>query len=132
MDEQTRKRIEAVRSEIAKSDLEPEHKDNLQRHLDHAERCANGTPDKIQALSEAFADKLIRDVRHEVRAVETTQKIINQAIIEHTSLCSIKRRPGLLGFIDRLYDQYPIIAIGLMFYFIQSGKVELLIKALGL
>jgi hypothetical protein len=96
MDEITKNRIDAVRSEVAKSDLEPETKDALQARLDHAHRCSNGTPDKIKAISEATADGIIFDVRQVVRQDERVRTVVSdtvtEAITKHLQDCPLRNQ----------------------------------------
>jgi hypothetical protein len=99
MDEITKNRIDAVRSEVAKSDLEPETKDALQARLDHAHRCSNGTPDKIKAISEATADGIIFDVRQVVRQDERVRTVVSEtvteAITKHLQDCPLRTQREL-------------------------------------
>ncbi len=148
MDEQIRKRIEAVRREISGCALNPEHKDNLQVHLDRAERCANGTPDKIGAIGEAVAEMIIRDVRHDVRTedmiVQRVAKVVESAIGKHSRACRntrrqllvprALRRSGPLGWLLELvfyaWQQSPLITIALLIYLHYSGALASLGKIL--
>ena len=99
MDEVVKNRIDAVRSEVAKSDLEPETKDALQARLDHAHRCSNGTPDKIKAISEATADGIIFDVRQVVRQDERIKAVVSDtvtdAITKHLQDCPLRSQKEL-------------------------------------
>lgn len=76
-------RINAIRGEVAKSALEPEHKDALQARLDHAATCSNGTPDKLAAIAQAVADGIAHEVRTEIRAPGRIRRIVEEAIEEH-------------------------------------------------
>ena len=99
MDEVVKNRIDAVRSEVAKSDLEPETKDALQARLDHAHRCSNGTPDKIKAISEATADGIIFEVRQVVRQEDRIKTVVSDtvtdAITKHLQDCPLRSQRDL-------------------------------------
>lgn len=160
MDEQTRERILAVRTEVACSDLPPEHKENLQRQLDHACKCVNNTDDKLDALCNAFADKAVRDVRHEVEADKRIRKVAKEEahhmVTEQSALCKANMeqqtevckdiiakqfvictgnvkpvRPGLQGLADRLLDQYPTLTAFIMYALWQGGVLTKVITFMG-
>ena len=133
MDEVVKNRIDAVRSEVAKSDLEPETKDALQARLDHAHRCSNGTPDKIKAISEATADGIIFEVRQVVRQEDRIKTVVSDtvtdAITKHLQECPLRGQTvpqaeqsqfvGKLGAFGRAFEKLTtegritIILIGL-------------------
>lgn len=135
MNEQIKNRINAVRCEIEKSGLAGEHRDILHNLMDHAEKCANGTPDKINALCEAVSDMLIRDVRNEIRSYDRMKELlentVGSAINDHAESCSFKRRTGLWGVVDAFAQQYPTITIVIIVYLVQTGRIESILKLTG-
>lgn len=134
MDLQLRKRIEAARVEVEASELSHAHRENLQRQLDHAEKCANGTPDKMEALCEAIADTLIRDAREEIRVREDMKHAAAAAaataVREQAQVCAAaaealaaarRRRPGLAGVWDTMVAQSPTATILGVYYMVSKG-----------
>jgi len=132
IDELVKQKIKAARSEVDRSELiAPDHKDSLQGLLDHAERCANGTPDKIAALADAFADLLVRTVRTEVRALDERSVAISCAIKDHAEICKLSRRTGIKGVMDSFLQQYPTLAVGILIYLIHTGKLTAVLQLIG-
>ena len=112
MDEITKGRIEAARSEVAESHLPSARKDGLQRLLDHAERCANGTPDKVIAIAEALSDLLTHLTRQEAREPER---------IEQAVKASMPAPFTLRGAVGQITQSSPVLAL-IVFLWI-AGKL---------
>jgi hypothetical protein len=124
MDSATQQRIEAAREEVNSSPLDPEHKDALQMLLDHAGRCANGTPDKIGAMSVAIADLIVRDVRREARE----DARIAAAVAAHATTVPGSWRE----FVLRLASQYPVLVGFALLWLANRYGLEKLLSVLGL
>ena len=108
MDERTAGMIKATRAEVEASALEPEHKDVLQGMLDHAHKCANGTPDKVGAIGEAVAALIVRDARKEVR----DHKRLKDEIAAHMAVCGKRTAPkNVREFAQRMAADYPLVVM---------------------
>lgn len=128
MDDNQKDWILAVRREVDKSSFEPDHKSALQRQLNSASKLLNGTTDKMAIMFECTAEKIVRDVRQELKVKEERKKQIDERIAEHMSMCKAQRRPGIWGFVDKMYDQSPILTMVLIIWAFQSGYVGQLLK----
>lgn len=125
MNEQTEKRIYAARIEVSKSTLEPEHKDNLHAFLDHAELCANGTPDKIGAIGAAVADMIVRDARREVRE----EQRVSRAIDVHVARCPRAAAPKTpREWLGRMLADYPVLVLILVLWAVDRFGIGAIIK----
>lgn len=105
MDETTAARIAAARKEVDRSGIDGEHKDALQAMLDHAERCSNGTPDKLAAIGEAMGDLIVRDVRREARE----DRRISAALKAHERACRKQAPRNLREIAGRIAAEYPLL-----------------------
>jgi len=132
MDSTQEKWIDAVRVEVDKSTFESDHKSALQRQLDHAAKLLNGSPDKMAIMFESTAEKIVRDVRQEICLAQEIKKHIDAAINDHTTICKMKRRPGLIGLFDRVYEQSPVMALVLLFWLFQSPYGSQILQFLGM
>ncbi len=118
MDTGVEGRIRAARAEIAGSPVPAERKDSLQQMLDHAAACANGAPDKIQAIAAGMSDMIVHVVRSETREGERVQA----AIRAHMEACRAARVPRTLreAWLS-LATQYPLLAAFVVFWLAKEG-----------
>lgn len=126
MDDVIRNRIEAVRAEVHRSEMEPELKDALQVRLDHATRCANGHPDKINAIAEAVSDGIVHDVRNEVRIRERINASITAAVAAHAIACPLNKGAPKTWkeFTSTMIQQYPTAVLVAFLWLVQRFGLE--------
>lgn len=81
------KRIDKAREYLLQSSLPEDAKDNLSRLLDAGEVAANGTPDKVGAMSNVLLELAIYEVKHAVRLPDVLATTIANAISAHADGC---------------------------------------------
>lgn len=112
MDQMIIERIRSARIEVHASDTTPERKDSMQSMLDHAHKCANGTPDKVGAIAEAMSYLIVQIVREEARESGRLGDAIDKAINHHSESCKVGRVPRTTrDLFLSVASQYPLLAV---------------------
>jgi hypothetical protein len=98
MSKQSRK-VEQLKAEVAESDLELPHKTYAADTLEEVAGATNGTPDKLQAITEAVLANTAYMIRRDIylqsahkRQIDEITKIVVAKIEAHVKEC-----PGLQG-----------------------------------
>lgn len=128
-------RFDAVRKEVSRSRLEPEHKELLQARIDKAARCANGSPDKVAAIADALSDSILHDVREVIRSPDRVESAIDAAIQRHLSGCpsraAASAEKGVKAWLREVWKQNPTIAAVAFIFAVQQYGLVPVLKWIG-
>ena len=127
MNEIIEQKIKAARQEV-ENEVDPKHperKDGLQEMLNHAYRCANGSPDKIGAIADAVAALIIHSVRAEIREPLRMQ----EAVDAHEEKCRASRIPrSVREALMSAAAQYPLVTLLVVGWLIERGYLAQVLK----
>ena len=113
-------KINAARTEVEAAPIVSERKDGLQGMLDHAQACANGTPNKLEAIAEAMSFLIVHIVRSETREIHR----INDAIAGHATACRLARVPKTAKDVAiYMAAQYPLWTIIGIAWAVERGYI---------
>jgi hypothetical protein len=97
MSKQSRK-VDQLKAEVAESDLELPHKTYATDTLEEVAGATNGTPDKLQAITEAVLANTAYMIRRDIylqsahkRQIEDITKIVISKIEAHVKDCPVSR-----------------------------------------
>lgn len=83
-------KVARVRAELEKSSLQFEKKEQLFDILGSAAQSANGSPDKIQSISETLLLSVLLNIEDRVQAEQTLSLAIGAAARAHDEACLFK------------------------------------------
>ena len=111
-------KIDAAKAEIASAGITEDRKDSFRDLLTQAYSCANGTPDKVNAIAETLSFLVVHSVRDELREGARTQDAINRCKLT----CKLHSAPtSLRGIFGNIAAQYPIAAVLVILWAAKEG-----------
>jgi len=114
-------KIDAAKAEIASADITEDRKDGFRDLLTQAYSCANGTPDKVNAIAETLSFLVVHSVRNELREGARTQDAINKCKLT----CKSHSAPtSLREFFGSIAAQYPIAAVLVLLWAAKEGLLK--------